>query len=238
VIRHVRTAAMLLACLVGFSSAARAGIIEIIDEMSGPGPYWGIGGDIRIYCAGIANESGGPSTPLPAKLTKGDWSWLTRPLSYSRCLANKLPTNQRPWISLDLQFMYARSIHNYLTYPANPDDKHISVYSLEPAIWWTPIPPVAVGTAVGVDLFRGPTFSSFSQVHVVPVQVDLKPFAFAKDRWFSNGASLITIRAGFELSPQGFNAPGFGSTGSFSVGHESRGRVMVLFDGGQWSWLR
>ena len=231
-IKHVRTVVVLLACLFGLSPKAHAGFIDLLDQLSGPGPFWGVGGDIRLYCAGITSEATTPA--LPAALTSSNWSWLTR----KRCLANDLPDAQRPWISLDLAFSYSRSIHNDLLYPANTPDTHVSIYSLEPAIWFTPTPPVAIGTGIGVDTFRGPTFSSFSRFYVTPVKVDIKPFAFSKSSWSSKGAGLITIRADYVLFPKGFDAQDFGSIGTFHTEHESLPRITILFDAGQWSWLR
>jgi hypothetical protein len=97
-----------------------------------------------------------------------------------------------------------------------------------------------VGSAAGVNIFRGPTFSTFSRAQITPVQVDLKPFALSKDSWYNHPwLSFITIRAGYELIPQGFDAQDFGAVpGTFHTGHESLARVQVLFDAGNWSWIR
>jgi hypothetical protein len=241
VIKRIRIAVGLLVCLFGLSSVARAGFIDLIDELSGPGPFIGYGAEIRVYCTGVENESG-KAQPLPDFWTTGKFKSVKKGLSYSRCLTNELPTSQRPSISIDLAFSYSHSFHFGSSDPANIKDTTVSIYSLAPSIWWNPIPPVAVGTGLGIDTFRGAQFSTFSRLYLNPVKVELKPFAFAKhqnyEHWFSNPASWFTIRADYLLFPKGFDAQDFGSTGTFHTEHESIPRVTILFDLGQWSWLR
>ena len=236
-IKRLRIAVVLLVFLLGPWSVARAGFIDWIDQLSGPGPFWGVGGDVRLACTGVENESTPPPAPAPVQkaLTSHAMSWLT----FRRCLLNDLPKTKRPSVSLDLSLSYARSFSNDLTYQAGTGDTHVSIFSLAPTVWWNPIPPVGVGTGVGVNTFLGPTFSTFSRFYLNPVQVEIKPFAFSKDQWFSAKASWFTIRAGYELIPKGFDATDFGAIpGTFHTGHETLPKVAILIDGGQWSWLR
>jgi hypothetical protein len=211
--------------------------MDFLDELSGPGPFLGVGADVRLACTGAPNEVTPPAAPAPVQkaVTSPALRWLT----FRRCLFNDLAPDRRPSVSLNLTFSYARSLSNDLTYPAGTDDTHVSIYSLAPTVWWNPIPPVGVGTGVGVNTFRGPTFSTFSRFYINPVQVEIKPFAFSKDRWLSRKASWFTLRAGYELIPKGFDATDFGAIpGTFHTGHEVLPKVMLLVDGGEWSWLR
>lgn len=236
-IKRLRIAVVLLVFVLGPCSVAHAGFIDWIDELSGPGPFWGVGGDIRLACTSVPNEVTPP--PNPSQVQKVVTSHAMRWLTFSRCLLNDVPPDRRPSVSLDVTLSYARSFRNDLQYPAGTGDTHVSVFSWAPTVWWNPIPPVGVGTGVGVNTFQGPTFSTFSRFYINPVQVEIKPFAFSKDRWLSNKASWFTLRAGYELIPKGFDATDFGAIpGTFHTGHEVLPKVMILVDGGQWSWLR
>lgn len=238
-IKRLRIAVVLLVFVLGPWSVAHAGFIDWIDELSGPGPFKGFGGDFRLFCVGTENESAPAALKQspPVYIDHGNWDWLLR-----QCLNKNLATKERPWISIDLSASYARGNGDKanLTYPVSSgNDKHVSVYSLAPAFWWAPIRPLAVGSAVGVNIFRGPMFSTFSRLQVTLVQVDFKPFATSRDDWFGRPwLNLVTIRAGYQLIPKGFTAEDFGATGLLNTEHESLLKVTVLFDTGSWSWIR
>src|SRR5215831_14383221 len=56
VITRLRIALVLVVCLLGLSSNAHAGFMDYLDELSGPGPFLGVGGDIRLACTSTPNE--------------------------------------------------------------------------------------------------------------------------------------------------------------------------------------
>ena len=163
-IKRIRVAVIVLSSIFGVAPVAHAGFIELIDKLSGPGPFFGATIDARIYCFGIAKS--GSLGSLGDEANKA-------------CLVNRLsgaPANERPLVTFNMGTGVARSIHNNLPYASNVDT-HVWLLSLEPSVWVLPIPQVAIGTSVGVDRFFGHSFNAFYRGYVRPA-IEVKPLQF------------------------------------------------------------
>jgi hypothetical protein len=205
---YARLTVLLCAFCLSSSSLAHAGIMEWIDQLSGPGPFWGVALEARLHCFDADKPP-----DIPARKS---------------CL-NRLGENKRRLITVNFSAAIAWAAHNDLPYANSTAQKGVKLISFEPAVWWYPIPPVALGVSAGVDRFSGPAFETFYRGYVTPVQVEIKPFAIPRSRWGTN-AEIFTVRTGYMLIPEGFDAKDFGAIGSFSTRHEALPTITVLLD--------
>lgn len=223
-IRRLRTAAVALACLVGFSSMAHAGFIDLIDEMSGPGPFLGLTLEARIHCFAIAKSGSLGTMGSEANQT---------------CLSNRLrntAANQRPLVTFNLMGELAWSLDNKLPYaPSNTNSTRVWILAVEPSVWVLPIPQVAIGASVGVDRFAGASFDAFYRGYVRPA-VEVKPFNFPggpSKAWLR----AVVVKASVEIMPTGVEAANFGAIGPYKTTREVLPAIAVGFDIPNY-WLR
>jgi hypothetical protein len=217
VTKRLYSIALFCALLLFRSAPANAGILEWIDQLSGPGPFWGFAREARLHCVPIGQPDDRPDAIAGRKSTAA-----------SQC-PNEVPTNQRNILSVNMGVGIAWAAHNNLPYASDATDKTVRLMSFEPSVWWSPVPSLAVGAAAGVYRFSGPAFDTFKRGFIKPVQVELKPFALPRSRWTTK-AEIFTIRTGYSLVPKGFEARDFGAIGSFKTEHEALPTIAVLLD--------
>jgi hypothetical protein len=222
VIKPVRIAATLLVCLFGVSSLAHADFLDWIDELSGPGPFWGLSVDARLYCFGIDKST--PNATLGADADDVN----------KVCLVNRVQnstlSNKRTVVTFNMTAGIAWSKQNHLTY-ADGTTHGVNLAWFEPAVWVLPIPQVAVGASVGLDRFFSRddnVFDAFSRGYVRP-QVEIKPFDFPKG---PHPASLrrLTLRLSAEIIPHSFDAKDFGAIAGLNTNHEVLKSFAVVYD--------
>jgi hypothetical protein len=221
--RQIRTVVFVIACLAGFVPVAHAGILDWIDEMSGPGPFLGLTLEARIHCFGI--DKNGSFGTLGSEVNKA-------------CLVNRLrnsPTSQRPLVTFNVTGEVAWSIDNKLPYaPGNTASTRVWILAAEPSVWVLPIPQVAIGTSVGVNRFSGAAFDAFYRGYVRPA-VEVKPFNFPggpSKAW----VRAVVVRASLMIMPTGVEAADFGAIGPYKTSHEVLPTIGVGFDFGNY-WL-
>jgi hypothetical protein len=220
--KRLRLIGLVLGCLFSLPDIAHAGIIEWIDQMSGPGPFLGFTVEGRIHCFGTDKVP----APKPDQ-TEAEAQDRSRYLGVILKCFNDLPNTKRPWITVNLAGGVSWALKNDLQ--DDESKKKVIVYSFEPSLWWYPIPPLAVGTAVGHYSFTGAAFDTFSRLYWKPVQVEVKPLAFSKHHWGTKW-EVLTFRAGYTFIPEGFTAEDFGSTKPYMTDHEHLPTLSVLLD--------
>jgi hypothetical protein len=227
--KRVRLIWMLLGFLFALPGMARAGIIEWIDQMSGPGPFLGFSVEARLHCypAKRTDDIFDDGKPRPKDPSTAQQDYEHAIGVVLPCL-NRLKPGERPGITVNLASGVSWALHNNLPYASDVQDTGVRLTTLEPSFWWYPLPPVAVGAAAGVYWFKG-AGDTFSRFFIKPVQVELKPFAFPRHRWHT-AAQIFTIRASYVLMPEGVEAKDFGAIGPFKTEHEVLPSVAVLLD--------
>jgi hypothetical protein len=221
-----------IAWLILSPRIANAGIIEWIDQLSGPGSFLGFVIEGRLHCFPIARNDdayveGKARSPESAREQALSEDYKNK-LGVILACPNRLKEGERAWITVNLGAGMSWALHNDLPY-APGKDNGVKFVTLEPSVWWYPLPPVAIGAGFGNYWFSGPAFDTFSRFYFKPVQVELKPFAFPKHRWHTK-AEIFTIRVGYTLIPEGFTAADFGAIGPFKTEHEALPNVSVLLD--------
>ena len=220
-IKPARIAATLLVCLFGLSSVAHADFLDWIDELSGPGPFWGPAVDARIYCFGIDKST--PNATLGADADDVN----------KVCLVNRVgkssASNKRAVVAIDMTAGIAWSTDNHLQY-ADGTKKGVNLAWFEPAIWVLPIPQVAVGSGFGLDRFfsrEDNVFDAFNRGYIRP-QVEISPFDFPKTHVSS--LRRLTLRFSAQIIPHGFEAKDFGAIGPFKTDHEVLKSFAIVYD--------
>jgi hypothetical protein len=221
VIKPARIAATLLVCLFGLSSVAHADFWDLIDELSGPGPFWGLSLDARVFCFGIDK-----STPNATLGTNADD--INRVCLVNRA-RNSTLSNKRQVVTFNMMAGVAWSKQNHLTY-ADGASHGVNLAWFEPAVWVYPIPQVGVGTAVGLDRFISRddnVFDAFNRGYVRP-QVEISPFDFPKTHVSS--LRRLTVRFSAQIIPRGFQAKDFGATAGLNTDHEVLKSFAIVYD--------
>jgi hypothetical protein len=211
VIKPARIAAVLLVCLFGLSSVARADFFDWLDELSGPGPFLGASVDARLYCFGIDKNT--PNATLGADADNVNKVCLVNHVR------NSPASNKRPVVTLDMTVGFAWSKQNHLTY-ADGASHGVNLAWFEPAVWVYPIPQFGVGTAVGLDRFISRddnVFDAFNRGYVRP-QAEVRPFDFPKTH--VTPLARLTVRVSAQIIPHGFEAKDFGASSGLSTNHE------------------
>lgn len=160
-----------LFCLA-LPSRAHAGVIEWVDNLSGPGDFYGFTFEWRLVCM---------VEPVPAEETAKEEKIRTGAVGIigPGCVFNRIPRTHRRVASVNLQFglFWDKAKENRLSY-ADPDfDEKVRMTTVEPSFWVRPARWVEAGSGAGIAWFSGPGFESFRRVYLKPVQVDLKLLA-------------------------------------------------------------
>ena len=228
---------VMCACFVSLASVAHAGIIEWIDQLSGPGGFVGFSIEARLHCWGVdkVTKLQEPRKEEPEPDRQED----ARAFGVVLACPNTLAPTQRTGFTLNVASGVSWALNNNLKYAPNTETG-VKLVPLEGSVWWYPLPPVAVGASIGNYWFSGPAFSTFSRFYVRPIQVELKPLAFPRKRWYTT-AEILTVRIGYVLIPEGFQASDFGAIGPYQTEHEALPSVALLLDLGTLKnpkWLR
>jgi hypothetical protein len=240
-----RLRATLLLCVVSslaIPSTAHAWW-HYFDEMSGPGPFNGVEGDVRVVCWSkpVAPRKVDETLDRERKKIAAIVGILTP------CLFGKTPKgfgavpleNQRTAsFNIDVSYNYAK--HSHLNY-ADGAGHHIHAFAIRPTVWRRVARPIDVGAGVGLYRFRGNGFQSFHRVSIEPL-IDIKPIALYNLARRSHPESettfpdsqldlVITVRLGLVYFPQHFNALDFGALpGTFDKPHETLKTISIYFD--------
>jgi hypothetical protein len=207
-----------------------------LDELSGPGKFYGAELDIRIVCKTAPAKAGDYDSDLLtalqdleaqaeaklAPLTKAQKT-LLMPGVGTPCLVYGKKLTERRQASFNVVVGYQLAKRTNLVYADDlnrpPGDlapeRNIYNFSVRPTGWWRWARSFEVGAGVGVYWLWGTDSKSFVKVTFEP-QFDLKPLALINDLRGkkpkgipdSQFDQLISIRGGFTRFP-GFEAQEF-----------------------------
>jgi hypothetical protein len=215
---------------------AHAGLIEWIDQWSGPGDFWGTALDWRLVCVSEKDTSKRADRIDQAQPT-GEPEFRSIPFGIigPSCVFKPVPKGYRRIASLNLTFGFYNAEKNDLPYSDPGVDKDVKLASLEPSFWMRVGPGVEVGTGFGIFWVGGPAFESFDRVYLKPIQVDFKPLVTLVTLLddlpkYGSPLELISFRAGLLVMPGGLAAKDFGALPGFKVEREFLSTFSVMLD--------
>jgi len=221
-------------CLLASAAApapAHAWLWELIDGLSGPGPFNGVAFEWRLVCFSEPDPALAhvEETRDESKRAAARFLQILGP----GCFFQQVPVKNQRRASINLKFGLLKTNKNNITY-ARDVDTSITLTTLTPTIAWRPTRSVETSFGVGMLQFSGPAFESFRRLYLQPIQVDVKPFALinqarhAKPVWWDE---LISVRAGVIVVPGGFDAEDFGGVpGTFHVSRDTIPTAAVFLD--------
>jgi hypothetical protein len=210
---------------------AHAWIWELLEELSGPGPFHGPAFEWRLVCF---------SEPDPARKDLEETTDEGK-LAAARvlqifgpgCFFKQVPIQNQRRASINLKLGLLKAKKNDLQYTRDRD-KDVKLTTLLPNIAWRPTRFFETSMGVGVFWFSGPSFESFHRIFIQPVQADLKPLAAINSARGADAVwwdELLSLRAGLVIVPRGFDATDFGAIpGTFRTSRETLKSAAVFID--------
>ena len=229
-----------LALALGIPQVAHAGIIELIDGWSGPGPFTGYGWEWRMACLSADGETPTQAEALAAQKDRKRPIGAVGPGCFFT--PGALDPGKRRVASVNVGFGFYKSTGNPLfdgdttTVRGDQVSTEVHLSSLDLAAWWRPARSFELGTGGGVLWINGEAFESFRRVYVRPVMVEVKPLAALYDFVNPNGKSwdskdeILALRVGLHAIPAGFTAQDFGSTRRWQAVREVNPTIALFFD--------
>jgi hypothetical protein len=191
-------------------SVAHAGLWELIDGLSGPGPFQGTTFEWRLVCVSTPDEMS----------REGDGSKLSLGVVGPGCVFKQVPTRHRRIASVNVQFglFWDTSNDNRLDYEDPTFDERVRLTTLEPSFWVRPTRAVEIGAGVGSAWFSGPAFESFQRLYLRPFQVEIKPISLvSRDKPYGSRDEFLAVRFGVIVFPEGFDSADFGARPGFKT---------------------
>lgn len=165
--RVVRVALMFL--LVGLISSSRAdaNIIDWLDRLSGPGPFWGADVAIAMRCPSGPRMDTTPQQLPPSTRTTSEGIVVS-------CPGERLDRKHSNWY---LILGASGTGRNHLNYGDQPSDesKAIGIFKMGSAFDYTLLPFLDVGVGGGFLYFFGPRFPNFAHPYVQPFRISIRP---------------------------------------------------------------
>jgi hypothetical protein len=231
-----------------------------LDELSGPGKFYGAELDIRIACKTVKPKAKYESDLLTALQdlekevkTRGSANALeTKMLSMgvgTPCLISDKKLDEVRKASFNVVVGYQLAKKTNLVYAGDEQrpvgelapERNIYNASVRPTGWLRLARSVEVGFGVGVYWFWGTDSEQFVNVSLEP-QIDVKPLALVRDILRkpvkgipdSQFDQMISIRGAYTPFPGGFEAQDFHAekfrNGDLKVGAEKMWSISVILD--------
>jgi len=215
---------VLLGIITLWPSAAYAGFWAWLEELSGPGPFYGYVLSSPILCV-----RDGQLVPC----------WKSVPPKISEEEARKYRPKRLVYLSVGR--LGSGDNLRFKDLPDTPENRsEVNVLQVSGLYMFRLHPALDAGFGAGTLRFSGENDDDFKPVWrfaLIPVSVSVRPLSLVpqwKDRWFA-----YLVRGEFETSfvTSGFTAKQFGnSTSSFSSGAEFLTRAAVVIDLGSIVW--
>ena len=191
------------------STPAHAVSLEWIDHLSGPGPFWGVEHEFRVWCFGGEKVE---------KLVGGKGG----------CISG---TKTKHKGSINFTAAYAFGRKNDLSYQAPQVSKRVDILRLGPSFEWALLDrTLELSAGLELDSFLGSGFDNFSRL-AVPLMIDFKPFVTDRNNTKWNFGNVVTLRAGVLIIPATFDATDFNAkAGTFHSSSEVLPTVSLIFD--------
>jgi hypothetical protein len=216
------------------ATPADANIWRWIEELSGPGGFWGVTVEYRVRCwvptdiehidpDRVATAGIGWKLPCPEK--------------------KHLPPHQYYRFSLNVESGFLWSVDNPLQYQRGDslvDGETVRLLPVEAFFAYQPRYGVEVAAGGGVFVFDSSQFAAFGYP-VVEVRGDWRPFDMFLDPYkvstSRNVLRMITLRAGVAFLPKPVTAARFGAPAAVNAldePHEALLTAGIVFDYGAW----
>lgn len=211
---------------------AQAGIIELIDAWSGPGPFVGYGWEWRLACW-TEHEPNAEDDKKRIIGVVGPGCFLT---------PGAVDPKKRRIASLNMGFGLYKSKENPLfdgdttVVGERQFSTAVRLSTIELTAWWRPYRSLELGTGGGVMWIGGETFEPLRRVYFRPGVVAFKPIAALRDvdrsktRPWGSMDEIVTLRLGLHVIPVGFTSADFGSTSGWRVAREVNWTGAIFFD--------
>ena len=162
--RLFRTSVILWLLCVGAPSPASASIMDWLDRLSGPGPFWGVDLDMQVNCP--SRKEGSPPSGVKA---------LASAIVIS-CPNESFHTQHFNWY-LTTGLGFATSGKNKLNYgeASNTSTKAIGTFKVGTAVDYTASRAFDLGVGAGVMYFYGPRFDNFARPYFQPLRLAIRP---------------------------------------------------------------
>ena len=141
------------------ASASAQGVFRWLGRLSGPGPFWGVSGEIYLKCIDTktAGVMGGVRLSCPD--TTLDDKHLTIYLNLTGAIAENNPLN-------------------YGDVGAQEESTAVRLLKVGTSLDWTAHRTFDVGAGAGFAYFAGPRFDNFARPYVHPLRTALRPLMF------------------------------------------------------------
>jgi hypothetical protein len=187
--RAFRTSVILWLLCVGAPSRASASIMDWLDRLSGPGPFWGVDFDMQVNCPSRAASS----------LAEGNRFKVVAANIVISCPDERFDQRHFSWY-LTPGLGWTRQLNGLGKVSSSDLDatKAIGTVKLGTAIDYTVAPAVDIGAGGGFLYFYGPRFVNFARPYVQPFRVAVRPGLFKPGASIENTSS--TWRGAFVIN--------------------------------------
>jgi hypothetical protein len=219
--RRVVVMVMLVAGFQLLTPAPASAFWRWIDEWSGPGPFNGVGFQMRLICIkDVPATRAVPEVEVdPATLSRAEKTVRVLLAAVGDgCLFQ--PEVRTPRASFNFEAAHLWSNKNPLPYTISPvpTDTSVQINQFEPSVSVHLDQDlrrdfIEVGVGIGFERITGPA-GTFTRAIIEPIRWDIRPLAFLWDhhpKW-----NIVTLRVGLLIVPRGYDANDFGADpGSF-----------------------
>lgn len=173
------------------SPAQAQGVLRWLGRLSGPGPFWGLGAEVRVACFGVDKRARVNPNNVQAETESMGARFPCPKATYN-------PLDEHATVYFSVSGAIAES--NPLDYQdAESQDESDAVRMLKvgTSIDWTVHRMFDLGTGFGIAYFGGPRFDNFSLGYVQPVRVSLRPLLWS--RAVSDDRGWLLVSANWQI---------------------------------------
>jgi hypothetical protein len=197
-----RQLCLFVVAAVLWPGVAHASFWGYLQELSGPGGFWGPDVTVRLAC--VTNAGIGVT-----------------------CLQDRSPDQYRHILNLRAALQWSADEERFGD--VTGDRGRVWVFRLEPTYQYRFHPALDAGAGVGVARFSGARFDPIYRLSMTPVSLMFTPGAMGGST--SRAARLLRIRFDELYLPKGFSGADFGNTATtFHTDHEWLTSVTVMLD--------
>jgi hypothetical protein len=196
------TRCALMACVILWPGVAHASFWGYLQELSGPGPFWGPDVTVRLACV---TDSG-----------------------IVTCLQDDMPERTHHILNMDVALQWSAGDEERFD-DVTGDKGRVWVFRLAPTYQYRVHPALDAGAGVGFARFSGVGFDPINRFTITPVSVTFTPGALDGSTGWA--ARLFRIRFDELYLPKGFTGADFGNSAtSFHTDREWLSSVTLIFD--------
>ena len=193
-----------LICLALWPGVAHAAWWGFLQELSGPGPFWGLGDSVRVLC--VRDTSPGSEI--------------------TTCLRGTDPDTIRQVVNVQYGVQWSGG-ERFGDVAGDAD--RVFAFRLEPTYHFRVHPALDIGPGVGLLRLSGSGFAPLYRLSVTPISLAFTPGRL--DGGTSTRSGLVRIRFDELYLPVGFSGADFGNAvTTYATSHEWLSSVTVDID--------